>query len=67
MGSSFPMDVWIDDDGLPRRFTMDLTIPGTGSVSMRMDFSDYGRAVDVSAPPASETMSMQELQSLGAD
>ncbi len=43
------------------------TIPGAGSVAMRMDFTDYGRSVDVSAPPASETISMQQLQSLGAD
>ena len=67
MDSTFPMDVWIDGDGLPRRFTMELKIPGAGSVAMRMDFTDYGRSVDVSAPPASETISMQQLQSLGAD
>jgi hypothetical protein len=66
MGSSYPMDVWIDGDGLPRRFALDLTIKGSGSVSMRRDFSDYGAPVDVSAPPADSTISMQDLQGLGA-
>lgn len=66
MGSSYPMDVWIDGDGLPRRFELRFTIEGSGSVSMRMDFTDYGAPVDVAAPPAGSTMSMQELQSLGA-
>jgi hypothetical protein len=66
MGSSYPMDVWIDSDGLPRRFELNLTITGTGSVAMRMDFSHYGEAVDVGAPPADSTISMQDLQALGA-
>ena len=28
LGGSFPVDVWIDHDGLPRRFEIDIEVPG---------------------------------------
>ena len=55
--------MWIDDDGLTRRFTIELAAGGA-HVSESIDITDYGVAVDVSAPPASETMDLSELTDL---
>lgn len=55
----FPVDVWINEDDLPVRFTMDMPTPDptTGqstSVKMQIDYSDWGKPVDIAAPPAGE-------------
>jgi hypothetical protein len=62
------MDAWIDGDGLIRRLTyelsMDPTMTGPGmpsTFSYELTFSDYGAPVDVAAPPADRTMSMQDM------
>jgi hypothetical protein len=52
-----PVDVWIGDDGLVRRVVLDLT--GThdgqsGSFHLQLDISDYGTAVNVTAPSSSD-------------
>jgi hypothetical protein len=63
LGGSFPIDVWIDHDGLPRRFQMDIEVPGgKGSVSERIDFTDYGAPVTIEAPPADQVQSMGDFQ-----
>lgn len=73
---TYPAEVWIDDDDLPRRvaFSMDLSkakIPGAegidpgaaglGTMTIEMDMFDYGVDVDLEIPPASETMDMAEF------
>lgn len=66
-GDSLPMDVWIDDDGLPRRIAMKVHMTTDGhsiTVDERMDFYDFGTDVSVEAPPPSEVMSMVEFQAL---
>jgi hypothetical protein len=55
----FPVDVWIDEEDLPVRFTMDMPTPNpatgqTESVKMQIDYTDWGKPVDIQAPPASE-------------
>lgn len=55
----FPVDVWINEDDLPVRFKMDMPTPDptTGkstSVKMQIDYSDWGKPVDITAPPAGE-------------
>jgi hypothetical protein len=55
-----PFEIWIDDDGLPRRqrITMDFgdLVPGTGEASMEMtvDYSAFGEPVEVDIPRPSE-------------
>jgi hypothetical protein len=57
--SSVPFDVWIDRDGLPRRISVELDglvqAPGAGTVTMAVDFFDYGEPVDIVIPDASDT------------
>jgi hypothetical protein len=62
LGRSFPIDVWIDGDGLPRRFAIDLEVPGKGSVKESIDYSDYGADVSIEAPPADQVQSMDDFQ-----
>lgn len=55
----FPVDMWIDEDDLPARFTMDMPTPNpvtgkTDSVKMRIDYTDWGKQVDIKAPSANE-------------
>ncbi len=50
-----PFEVFVDGDGLLRRMTMDMkmTIEGQAmTMSMRMDYFDFGTDVNVQAPPA---------------
>jgi hypothetical protein len=65
-----PVDVWVDDDKVVRRFGQTITtkIPGAGSmqVKMTMDFYDFGTKVDVTAPPAAPVQDISALaQGLG--
>lgn len=55
----FPVEVWIDEDDLPVRFTMDMPTPNpatgkTESVAMQIDYTDWGKPVDITAPPAGQ-------------
>lgn len=55
----FPVEVWIDEDDLPARFTMDMPTPNpatgtTESVKMQIDYTDWGKPVDITAPDPSE-------------
>lgn len=52
----FPLEVWVDKDNLPVRITVKtpFTNPQTQkaeNVAMTLDYSDWGKAVDVTAPP----------------
>jgi hypothetical protein len=58
--ATIPLDVWIDDDGLPRRFRMQFEAAGV-SADMEFEFSDFGKDVDLSAPPEDETVDFREL------
>ena len=52
-----PFEVYVDDDGLLRRLTMDMSMTIEGrpvTMAMRMDYFDFGLDVDVQAPPASD-------------
>lgn len=54
-----PVDVWIDEAGLVRRLAMsfEATEPGTSEsseVSMAFELWDYGEAVEIALPPASQ-------------
>ena len=62
--STIPVDVWIGDDGLVRRVTIDdsLTVSGqTASVKVQLDVSDYGAVANVTAPPSDQVFDVSGL------
>ena len=63
---SVPLDVWVDDDGLPRRVQMAFDDMGAemglpGSATMTMELFDYGQPVTIEVPPASEVTPIAEV------
>jgi hypothetical protein len=54
----FPVDVWVDRENLPVRFAMETPTPdgagGMTSVKIQVDYSDWGKPVNVTAPPADQ-------------
>lgn len=50
---SIPTEMWIDESGRPVKLVQKLDIQGQ-AFSTTMNFSDYGTAVDISAPAAGE-------------
>jgi hypothetical protein len=50
-----PVEVWIDDDGVVRRISMD---DASGNVTF--EFSDFGAEVDIEPPPADEVMDFDD-------
>jgi LppX/LprAFG-like lipoprotein len=57
--TSFPVEVWVDGDDLPVRFALETPVPdgqgGRTAVKVQVDYSDWGKAVTVDAPPAAQT------------
>ena len=58
--SSIPVDVWIGDDGLVHKLTIDQSADG-GHVGLTLEISDYGTPVTVTAPPAGDTLDATSL------
>ncbi|HEX7311163.1 MAG TPA: LppX_LprAFG lipoprotein [Gaiellaceae bacterium] len=59
--ASTTFDVWVGDDGLVRRLTQQV-----GSVGhVTMTFSDYGKPVQIAAPPTDETIDLSDLSPSG--
>ena len=58
----FPVDVWIDEEQLPVRVAFDMPAPdgkgGTTTAKMQMDYTDWGKTIDVTAPPADQVAEM---------
>jgi hypothetical protein len=57
--TTFPMELWVDQENLPVRITT--ATPFTNSanqkpdqIKMTMDYSDWGKSVTVTAPPADQ-------------
>ncbi|MEW2397329.1 hypothetical protein [Streptomyces sp. NPDC046862] len=74
VGSTVPMDLWVDDDGRIRRQQVDMTVKGsagkggstTGAASeqakvrMLIEYGDFGTDVEADKPPASQTADMTD-------
>lgn len=58
------VDLWVDDQDVPRRMRMTMDI---GQMSMRVtfEFLDYGEPVEVTAPPAAEVHVLTDRRQLG--
>ncbi|MFI8234771.1 hypothetical protein ACIGDI_38845 [Streptomyces sp. NPDC085900] len=68
LGDSVPVDLWIDKDGRTRRQQIQMTVKNSARTSgssafprqahakVVMNFSDFGTAVHVTAPPAGQTV-----------
>jgi hypothetical protein len=63
-----PMDVWIDGDGLLRKMTMELAFKAEGEkarTELTLELFDFGVPVQVSLPPAAETVDISDLELMG--
>ena len=63
-----PVDVWVDADNLVRRMTMEFSFSSPdgqqqATASMSMELFDYGTAVSVEPPPASDVVDAFKLKS----
>lgn len=61
LDADVPMQVWIDDQGLVRRTRVQVTTD-TMSTDTTTDMLEYGVTVAVTAPPAEDTVSVEDLQ-----
>lgn len=61
LDADVPMEVWIDDQGLVRRTRVQVSteVFSTGTTT---DILEYGVDVDVTPPPADQTVSIDDLQ-----
>lgn len=63
--STIPVDVWIGDDGFLRRMTMSMQSDGGAqgpfSMAMTLDMYDFGEAVSVEVPPASQVTDITDM------
>ncbi|MFP3915662.1 MAG: hypothetical protein ACLFWM_12360 [Actinomycetota bacterium] len=66
--ASFPIELWVDGDGLVHRMSMEMTAEAMGetddeleSMTMTFDFFDFGESVTIEPPPADQVTDMSEL------
>jgi hypothetical protein len=57
--TTIPIELWLDQENLPVRMTMDLAVSDpatkkTEKVTMTVDYSDWGKTVDITPPPADQ-------------
>jgi hypothetical protein len=58
---TLPLDVWIDDDDLPRRIRMALGAAGA-DIEIDIEFFDYGEPISVEAPPEGSVRHVESLE-----
>jgi hypothetical protein len=65
--TTFPVDVWIDSAGRARRISEKMSMPAlAANMSMTEDLYDFGVKVNVTPPPADQTIGYLEfMRSLG--
>lgn len=60
-----PVEAWVDGDGMIRREQLSLDTPAqdgvaAGKLMVRVDYSDFGRELDLRLPPAGDTYDATE-------
>ncbi|MBO2451335.1 LppX_LprAFG lipoprotein [Actinomadura barringtoniae] len=58
---AMPFDLWVDGQQLPKKMTMSMAMTATEKMNMTMTYKDYGKPVDITAPPADQVTDMSEL------
>jgi len=64
LDTPLPVEIYVDADGLVRRFEMALTLPIAGQSldgKLQIDFFDFGSSVVVEAPPADQVTDLTAL------
>ncbi|WP_028636857.1 LppX_LprAFG lipoprotein [Nocardioides sp. URHA0032] len=61
---SVTYDLWLDDQNRFTKMSMDNLPMGGSDASMEMTVSDWGKAVDIQAPPADQVIKMPDLGSM---
>jgi hypothetical protein len=60
----FPVELWLDEEDLPVRVSFDMPAPdgkgGTATAKMQMDYTDWGKPIDIAAPPADQVAELPE-------
>ncbi|MFI0370362.1 hypothetical protein ACH35V_21020 [Actinomadura sp. 1N219] len=54
-------DLWVDGEQLPRKLAMKSQQTADGVMNMTMTYRDYGKPVEIAAPPASQTTDFSQL------
>ena len=57
------IDLWVDDQNLPRRMTMSLGVQQI-TVTMKLEFLDYGKPLHVTVPSADDVTAVANVQEL---
>ncbi|MBA9001327.1 LppX_LprAFG lipoprotein [Thermomonospora cellulosilytica] len=52
--STMRISLWVGPDSLPRKQTSQMTLKDGGSMTVTMVYRDYGKPVQISAPPADQ-------------
>ena len=63
--TTMPMEVWITDDGLPVRMTMEMAAADLFDMKMQIDFTDFGVEVDITPPPEDQVYRVDDPSQLG--
>ncbi|WP_242902952.1 hypothetical protein [Actinomadura terrae] len=58
---SMAFDLWVDDQQLPRKMAMRSGQAADGKMTITMRFHDFGKPVQITAPPASATSDFGEM------
>jgi len=67
-GTKTPVEFWIDEDDLVRRYGQTLKIDtggGQSAIKQTIDYYDYGAEVDVTIPPADEVQDFSDIAASG--
>jgi len=67
-GSKSPVEFWIDEDDLVRRYVQSLRLKvggATSSLRQRLEFYDYGTKADIAVPPADEVQDLTDIAAAG--
>lgn len=60
----FPAEVWLDEEGLLRKMAYTMNVPVEGGspaeIETDMEFYDYGAPVNITEPPAAQTVDIAE-------
>ena len=65
--AEIPVDVWVDDDGLLRKYTLSLDLEQSGqkiAMALRLELFDYGAAVELDLPDPADVADIATLQGL---